>query len=74
MARKKKKEKKEHLLTIKEMAALLKVDDRTIVEWIQYRRIPFVRVDGEFIRFRLSDIAKWVQDKQKKKPAHYDIH
>lgn len=74
MPNRKQKEKKERLLNIKEMAALLKIDDRTIVEWVQYRRIPFVRVDGELIRFRVSDIAKWIEEKQKKKrPAHYTI-
>lgn len=67
MAKRKRKEKSEQLLTIKEMAALLKVSEKTIVEWVQYRRIPYVRVDGEYIRFRLSDIAEWIKGLQKKK-------
>lgn len=67
--------KREKLLTIKEMAALLQVSERNIVEWIQYRRIPFVKVNNELIRFRVSDIAKWVQDIQKKRrPEKQLIH
>ena len=58
------KPEKQKLLTIKEMAMLMKVDQRTLVEWVQYRRIPYVLVDKKFIRFRLSDIADWINKKQ----------
>lgn len=57
------KPEKEKLLTIKELAKLMKVDKRTLIEWVQYRRIPYVLVDKKFIRFRLSDIADWINKK-----------
>ncbi len=56
---------KERLFTIDEMAKILQVEKRILVEWIQYRRIPYVMVDGRYVRFRISDIAKWVREKNK---------
>ena len=67
---KKKPIKKEKLFTLDEMAALLKVDRRLLVEWVQYRRIPYVLVGGGHIRFRISDIADWVESRAKVKPAY----
>lgn len=68
--RKKQQQKKEKLYTVDEMAALLKVDRRHIVEWVQYRRIPFVLLDGKSVRFRISDIVKWVETRAEPKPAY----
>ncbi len=68
MAKKIKEPPKERLFTVEEMAKVLQVDKRTLVEWVQFRRIPYVKVDGRFVRFRLSDIAKWVREKNR--PQH----
>jgi excisionase family DNA binding protein len=65
MAKKKKLPPKERLFTMEEMANILQVEKRMLVEWVQYRRIPYVMVDGSLIRFRMSDIAKWVKDKNR---------
>jgi excisionase family DNA binding protein len=62
--RDKNNELREKLYTPKEIADLLNVETRTIVEWVQYRRIPFVRVNNELIRFRISDIVDWVKSRQ----------
>lgn len=67
MPRKKKAPPKERLYTIDEMCTLLQVERRTLVEWVQFHRIPFIKVDGRIIRFKLSDIARWVKDKNKEK-------
>ena len=55
---------REKLYTIEEMSALLKVDKRKLVEWVQQRRIPYVKVNNELIRFRISEIVEWVKKKQ----------
>ncbi len=68
MAKKIKEPPKERLFTIEEMAKVLQIDKRTLVEWVQFRRIPYVKVDGQYVRFRLSDIAKWVREKNR--PQH----
>ncbi|GEM_PF-1664888 len=72
MARKKNEPPKERLYSIPEMSKMIQVDERTLVEWVQYRRIPHVRVDNKLVRFKLSDIAKWVRDKNKP-PQKYEI-
>ncbi len=45
------------LLTIKEVAETLRVSEATLRDWIQYRRIPFVKV-GRSVRFRSEDIER----------------
>ncbi|HHT9118382.1 MAG TPA: helix-turn-helix domain-containing protein [Candidatus Hypogeohydataceae bacterium YC38] len=45
------------LLTIKEVSETLKVAEGTLRDWVQYRRIPFVRV-GRLVRFRPGDIER----------------
>ncbi|MFA6448544.1 MAG: helix-turn-helix domain-containing protein [bacterium] len=65
MAKKKKEPPRERLFTTDEMAKILQVEKRVLVEWVQYRRIPHVIIDGRNVRFKLSDIAKWVRDKNR---------
>ena len=73
MALKKQVEKphREKLYTIDEMASMLKVEKRTLVEWVQHRRIPYVRVDEKLIRFRVSDIVQWVK-KNRQQSGHVE--
>lgn len=68
------KPQREKLYTIEEMAALLNVDKRKLVEWVQHRRIPYVKVNNELIRFRVSEIVEWVKKKQNaKKKQTFEI-
>lgn len=64
---------KEKLYTIDEMAALLEVEKRTLVEWVQYRRIPYIVVNNELVRFRISDIVEWVKSKKKESRQKFQI-
>ncbi|HOX27800.1 MAG TPA: helix-turn-helix domain-containing protein [bacterium] len=61
------KPERERLFTIDEMSVLLQVDRRKLVEWIQHRRIPFVVVNRDHIRFKMSDIAEWIGTRNKPK-------
>ena len=61
------RETRERMLSVDEMAALLKVEKRELVEWVQYRRIPFVRVNNQYIRFRMSDIVEWIKTSHKER-------
>ncbi|HSE32077.1 MAG TPA: helix-turn-helix domain-containing protein [Pyrinomonadaceae bacterium] len=45
-------------LTLKEVAALLKVKPRTIYAWVSDNRIPFER-KGSLLRFRLDAVLAW---------------
>ena len=45
-------------LTLKEVAALLKVKPRTVYAWVSDNRIPFER-KGSLLRFRLYAVVAW---------------
>jgi PTS system nitrogen regulatory IIA component len=51
----------ETYLTIEELARYLKVAEQTIRRWVLNREIPFRKIK-KVIRFRLSEIEKWVDN------------
>lgn len=51
----------EALLTCQESARLLNVRPATIRAWTHQRRIPYVKVNGRTVRYRLSDLEKLVR-------------
>ncbi|HMN12195.1 MAG TPA: helix-turn-helix domain-containing protein [Bellilinea sp.] len=48
------------VLTLKEVAAYLKVDDRTIYRLAASKKIPAFKVGGTW-RFRKADIDEWIE-------------
>lgn len=50
----------EHVLTLRDVAAYLKVDDRTIYRLAQARKMPAFKVGGRW-RFRKADIDAWIE-------------
>ena len=52
----------ETYLTIEELAHYLKVAEQTIRRWVLNRDIPFCKIK-KVIRFRLTEIEKWVDNK-----------
>ena len=50
----------EHVLTLKDVAAYLKVDDRTIYRLAQAKKMPAFKVGGTW-RFRRADIDAWIE-------------
>jgi excisionase family DNA binding protein len=51
----------ETYLTIEELASHLKLAEQTIRRWVLNREIPFHKIK-KVIRFRLSEIERWVED------------
>ena len=51
----------DEILTIKEVADYLKVNERTIYRLAASKRIPAFKV-GNAWRFRLSEIDAWISD------------
>ena len=49
----------EQLLTLREVAALLQLSDKTLRRLVAARRLPCVRL-GRQLRFAQSDIVRWV--------------
>jgi excisionase family DNA binding protein len=54
----------ERLLTAVEAAALLRVKPQTMAIWRSSHRhaLPYIRV-GSSIRYRLSDLQRWLQER-----------
>jgi len=52
--------KQETLLTIDELASYLKVTRRTIYEWLKKKKIPAVKLVGQW-RFRKDKIDAWIE-------------
>lgn len=52
------------LLTIKEVAALLRVEVSTIYVWTSKRKIPFRKV-GSSLRFDRDEIMRWTLPEEK---------
>jgi excisionase family DNA binding protein len=53
----------EKLLSTKEVAELLGVPYRTILDWRPDQRPPAARI-GKHLRFRPSDLEAWVNEKK----------
>ncbi len=47
------------IVTIKEVAALLKVKEKTLYQWAESKQIPCIKINGS-LRFDLDDIKVWV--------------
>ena len=52
------------LLTVKEVAAYLGVNDRSIYLWIKNKNLPFRKV-GEDLRFDLTEVEAWTRPESK---------
>ena len=49
----------ETYLDIEGLAAHLKIADKTVRKWVLNREVPFCKIK-KVIRFRLSEIEKWI--------------
>ena len=62
----------EKLITIDEVASLLKMSKFTIYHYIHKNEIPHIKLAPGCVRFRLSDIEAWLQkiiESEKEKKA-----
>lgn len=48
------------LLTIKQVAALLSVSDRTIRRWIDAGKISFIKLPGGDLRMKEENLERWI--------------
>lgn len=47
-------------LTIKQLSELLKIPVNTLYSWTSQRKIPYKKVNGYLLRFKLQDIERWL--------------
>jgi excisionase family DNA binding protein len=55
------------ILTIRELAQYLKVNERTIYRLVSVKKIPAFKVGGSW-RFRQSDVDTWIEENQTDRP------
>jgi excisionase family DNA binding protein len=60
-------EGKQEILTLDEVAELLRVSRRTISHLVATRAIPFVRIGRRVVRFKRHAVRKWLQEHSTKK-------
>jgi excisionase family DNA binding protein len=58
----------EQLLSVKELALLLKCKEQTIRRYILAKKIPYQKID-RMVRFWPSEIQEWVNNGKTMKPA-----
>lgn len=51
-----------HLLTPGEVAAVMRVDPKTVTRWASARRVASIRTPGGHRRFRVGDLRKMIQE------------
>ncbi len=54
----------EELVTIREVAAMLSVSDTTIRRYVAVDGMPHIRVNSRMLRFRLSDVERWLKTRE----------
>lgn len=54
-------------VTVKEVAAMLRVSPRTIRDWVYRGTIPFRKINGA-LRFNLAELENWLGEQK------YDDH
>ena len=53
----------EPLLTAKDVAPILGVGVSTLYEWQRRGLVPYIRLPGHGIRFRVSDLKAWIESR-----------
>ena len=61
----------DEILTIKDVAALLKIGDKTAYSMAQDGELPGFKVRGQW-RFRRTDLLAWIEDQKRAAAAKED--
>lgn len=59
------------ILTVKQVAQLLKIHPHSVYRMVSNKTIPFVKIKGLGVRFDLADIEDWIQ-KGRVMPINWD--
>ena len=54
----------DHLLNVSEVAEFLGLSKGTIYHLVSQQRVPCIRLSNRCLRFRLSDLEKWIATKK----------
>ena len=62
----------EQLLTPKQLSGILQVSPSTVYQWTHTGFIPHIKLGGN-VRFRPSDVEKWLNKRARKGRSTYKI-
>ncbi len=62
----------EKLLTTKQVSDLFQVTPSLVYKWVHYDFVPYVKL-GSLVRFKESDLIKWMKRREKKGRAVYKL-
>lgn len=51
------------LLSVEELAGKIKFSEVTIYKWVKERKIPYVRMPGNDLRFDTKKIESWLENR-----------
>jgi len=51
------------LISVQELSKMLNFAPKTIYRWVKDRRIPFVKMPGNDIRFDKQKIENWIENR-----------
>lgn len=60
-----------NILTVQDVAALLKVKVKTLYQWAEQKQIPSFKLNGA-VRFDYDDVMRWVASCKKDRAAGYN--
>ncbi len=63
----------EKLLTIDQVSELLQVSKSLVYKWAHYQFVPYMKI-GALIRFRESDLIRWLKLREKKGRSKVSIN
>jgi len=52
------------LVTVRELATILAVSEKTVRDWVFKRRVPTVRPGPRMVRFALREIGRWLLERE----------
>ena len=56
-------------LTVKDVAGLLNISEKTVYRWIDERKLPGYRLSGQY-RFNRAELLEWVAGKPSRVGPH----
>lgn len=59
-------------MTVPEICCLLQISRSLVYKWVHYGYIPYIKV-GNMVRFKETQIEKWLGSKEKKGRVKYKI-
>lgn len=52
------------LVTRRQVADYCNVSEDTVDRWRKYSGLPYLKLPGRFIRFRVADIERWLAERE----------